>query len=406
MFEPLNATHLTVSFCFSFLNNNNNAIQKTYDFANLESYHGTGALNLTRFDTWDSLFLDLVNQPNSVVIVAARRRGRGHAGWSEDNPHMDHRFVEFEIDIEPASLVSRLVSVRQQIAQEWVDDLDTIVAVNELILESYHETQDQQRRAEEEGLESTAGEPRSDDDHHERDQQDGNTNSPGDDCMSIEDLTVPYSDNESSSNFHHPFQRPRRRQAYESMAAVYLNNKMMEHEARTGRPSSPQRKGSFDLLGLLATQEAVHMVLRDYLEQGETRRVSLEWLLQFYDDRIDSHFDGDGPYGRSDDFMQDLLLSPPSATTSVDGNVMELVDPLRIAEEIIQARSIVARKWKEIMQTVVPSDHMQLQKAILAVRMMGQQHTQQPQVPDMSSEPAATTSTASASTREVFGEFE
>ncbi|KAL7581311.1 hypothetical protein ACA910_006075 [Epithemia clementina (nom. ined.)] len=350
-------------------------LENMYDFGNLESYHGTGALNLTRFDTWDALLLDLVQRPKAIVVVAARRRGRGHGGWSSNNPHFEEsqQFVEFDIDIDPASLVSRMVSVRQQIAQEWVADLSTLVAVNDLILESYHATQNQERSKE--SRNHNTDNPKQDSDANNdinfaatdpsrsQIEDDGGSN--------IEDLTGPYSaaDNDSSSSSH-PFQRPRRgRQAYESMANVYLNNNMMEHESRTGLPSSPQRKGNFDLLSLLATQEAVHVVLRQYLRQGEQRQVSLEWLRQFYQDRLSSHFDGDGPYGRSDDFLQNLLLAPPTATTKTQQ--LELVDPLRIAEDIIQARSQVALEWKDIMQHVVPSDHMQLQKAILAVRMNG-----------------------------------
>ena len=403
--------------------------QKTYDFANLESYHGTGALNLTRFDTWDALLLDLVQRPNEVVVVAARRRGRGHGGWSSDNPNLEaKRFVEFEIDIEPASLVSRLVSVRQQIAQEWVADLDTLMAVNELILESYHATQNQQRQEEtqkrrQEMADMELQAQEDDfllDDDAEEEEEDGDLEEEDDNNnpISVEDLTSPYSGMSADGDdkgFHqqHPFERPRRgRQAYESMANVYLNNKMMEHETLTGRPSSPQRKGSFDLLSLLATQEAVHVVLRHYMEQGETRKVSLDWLRQFYRDRIESHFDGDGPYGRSDDFLQDLLLSPPSAISASSGqNVLELVDPLRIAEDIIMARSSVAAEWKEIMQKVVPSDHMQMQKSILAVRMNGplqalahQEQEKQPEYATRSNNTEASSS-SSSSTR-IIGEFE
>lgn len=389
---------------------------------NLESYHGTGALNLTRFQTWDALLLDLVERPSTMVVVAARRRGLGHGGWSSNNPHLAkddaQRFVEFEIDIEPVSLVSRMVSVRQQIAQEWVADLDTLLAVNDLILESYHETQNQKRREEVPTTTTSTTDAMTTPDSSGSGDADADA-----DGFNIENLSGPSSASSAKEEVvtpHHPFERPRPRgrQAYESMANVFLNNKMMEHESRTGLPSSPYRRGSFDLLSLLATQEAVHVVLRNYLEQGDGRRVSLDWLRQFYQERLESHFDGDGPYGRSDDFLQDLLLSLPTATTtsttttsrsSQQRNVLELVDPLRIAEDVIHARSQVARQWKDIMQTVVPSDHMQLQKSILAVRMNAVSTTSSPPTTaptatvHLSSDPSITTTPP---TTTAIGEFE
>ena len=45
------------------------------------------------------------------------------------------------------------------------------------------------------------------------------------------------------------------------------------------------------------------------------------------------------------------------------------MDPLRIAQDLLHARSSVIEEWQEIMRDVVPRDHMELQKSILAVRM-------------------------------------
>jgi len=354
-------------------------LEEQLDFSNLESYHGTGGLDLTRFADWDSLLLDLLQRPNDVVIVAARRRGRGHGGWSSNNPHLEDRFVEFEIDIEPASLVTRLLSVRQQIANEWIDDLNTLVAVNELILGSYHELQNQSRN-----------------DEQQEDSLDTAKNNDNDDVnvagerVNIEDLTTPYSDTLSrQQQQQQPF-------AYERKATVFLNNKIEEEWERGGMPSSSLRKGSFDLLSLLATQEAIHTVLRQYMEQREERHVSFKWLRDFYTNRLEEYFDGHGKFGRCDDFLQELLLTPPTVVT--DDNTMELVDPLRIAEDLIQARSIVALEWKDIMKHLVPSDHMELQKDILAVRMG--------QSPPERSQPTTASESSSTGGVDIFGEFE
>lgn len=62
--------------------------QETYNFQNMESYHGTGAFNLTKWSTWDSILNHMLDEPKSVVIVKAKRRGRGHGGWSANNPYL------------------------------------------------------------------------------------------------------------------------------------------------------------------------------------------------------------------------------------------------------------------------------------------------------------------------------
>ena len=134
------------------------------------------------------------------------------------------------------------------------------------------------------------------------------------------------------------------------------------------------RQGNFDLLTLLATQEALHRVLREYQQAGEERSVSQKWLKQFYTDRLRRYFDGNGEWHRADDFLQELLSTPPATVELEAGSTatqtqIGLVDPLRIAQDLLHARSSVIEEWQEIMRDVVPRDHMELQKSILAVRM-------------------------------------
>ena len=309
-----------------------------YHFNNLEKYHGTGAFNLTMYGSWDSILLDMLQQPPDVVIVSARRRGRGHGGWSKDNPYLEDRFVEFEIDIEPPSLVTRILSVRQQIAQEWVTDLATLQMVNGQILASYHERTSQMREQEECAADGPAS-------------HDENCVTPG--------------------NFHTREQSGGA--AFDRNAGYYLSNKIMEESESSGRSSSHLRQGNFDLLALLATQEALHRVLREYQNAGEERSVSRNWLKQFYTDRLRKYFDGDGEWHRADDFLQELLSAPPS-TVELSGSTASkaqigLVDPLRIAQDLLEARADVIDEWQQVMRDVVPRDHMELQKSILAVRM-------------------------------------
>ena len=60
-------------------------------WTNLEEFHGTGALNLTIYPKWDSVLLEMMEQPPAVVVIRAKRRGRGHGGWSKNNPYLEVR---------------------------------------------------------------------------------------------------------------------------------------------------------------------------------------------------------------------------------------------------------------------------------------------------------------------------
>jgi hypothetical protein len=261
-------------------------------WTNLEEFHGTGALNLTIYPKWDSVLLEMMEQPPAVVVIRAKRRGKGHGGWSKNNPYLEERFVEFEMDVDPVSIASRIMAVREQLAMEWETDLDMLLAANDAILRSY----------------ST---------------RDG----------AFERTTMAYGD-----------------------FGIF-----------NARAPSPLRKGNYDLLVLLATQESVHRILRSY-QQVEGFKVSFEWLRDFYADRIGDYFDGSGEYGRADDFLEQLLLTPPSVKQAV-GQKADLIDPLKIAEDIIRTRSQVARDWKEVCRRI-PKDHTELRKILLAKQML------------------------------------
>jgi hypothetical protein len=58
---------------------------------NLENFHGTGALNITKFPSWSAVLMDIMKEKEDVVVVSARRRGRGNGGWSNNNPYLEVR---------------------------------------------------------------------------------------------------------------------------------------------------------------------------------------------------------------------------------------------------------------------------------------------------------------------------
>jgi hypothetical protein len=193
-------------------------------------------------------------------------------------------------------LANRILAVREQIAKEWETDLDVLAAANQQILDSYFQFARQERAKK-------------------------------DDELTTQGL------------------------AFERTAVNILNN----HTGFEASNGSPLRKGNFDLLYNLCTQASVHRLLRQFREAGEAKEISLAWLSQFYIDRVEDYFDGDQPYGRADDFLEELLLSPPSLIQQDDGKVA-LADPFGLAEQIIETRNDIVLEWKAAMKQV-PADH-------------------------------------------------
>eukprot|EP00551_Chaetoceros_affinis_P005429 CAMPEP_0203666734 /NCGR_PEP_ID=MMETSP0090-20130426/3733_1 /ASSEMBLY_ACC=CAM_ASM_001088 /TAXON_ID=426623 /ORGANISM="Chaetoceros affinis, Strain CCMP159" /LENGTH=391 /DNA_ID=CAMNT_0050530711 /DNA_START=46 /DNA_END=1221 /DNA_ORIENTATION=- len=226
-------------------------VERLLGKSDLLNYHGTGAFDITKYPAWDSFFLELIQQPKTSIIIQAKRRGRGHGGWSKNNPYLKDRYVEYEVKIDPENLLPRIMAVREQLANEFVTDVDSVRIANDQILDSYDET--------------VVG---------------GSTT-----------------------------------KAFDRMAYTILMDKIAMDNALDKFNSSPFRKGSFDLLQLLSLQEAIHRTLREYMSLGESKEVSFQFLRDFYINRLSSHFDGYQQYGRADDFLEELLLTMPSVKT-------------------------------------------------------------------------------------------
>lgn len=134
-----------------------------------------------------------------------------------------------------------------------------------------------------------------------------------------------------------------------------------------GSSSSPFRKGNFDLLYSLCTQASTHRLLRE-LQSFSPEDVSFRWLKRFYTERVSEYFDGDQPFGRADDFIDELLRSPPSFIELSDRKSVGLTDPLRLAERIIAIRSETAEEWKNVMREV-KEDHLRLNDILVRVML-------------------------------------
>ena len=293
-------------------------------------YHGTRAGYIqNKFNNlWYKPFTDMLLEEKFRYIIQAKRRGRGHGGWSKDNPYLEERFVEFPIDIDPINLCSRILSVREQIATEWINDLNILQMANDHILDSYFQqlkvTRDTEQRNND-GIGSGDG--------------DGSSSSVGS------------SSQPQSSSF-------------ERIANTIFNN---QQGFASSISSNPIRKGSFDLLYNLCTQRSIHRVLKSYQkEHTKNSDMLFHWFLEYYTMRVGNYFDGDVTYGRADDFIDELLHCSP---TLVRGNSLNIIDPFKIAEDIITTRNVVIQEWKTIMENV-PNDHTIYIRPILLEKQM------------------------------------
>ena len=228
-----------------------------------------------------------------------------------------------------------MLSVRDKISREFVQDLDLLIAANQDILTSYHQKCLDARKDEEECALTKEGE--------------------SDDEYKYEPLQT-----ESVSGDFNFGQRTV--QTFERDSVYMLNN----HPNFNDPESTLLRSTSFDLLFLLSTQESIHRLLTSYKMAGEEKEVSFAWLLDFYTNSLEKYFDGNQSFGRADDFLDDLLLTPPSLKTI--GDTMGFIDPLSIVEDIINVREEVAEEWKSLL-SLTAKDHDKLRQEIFVKQM-------------------------------------
>ncbi|GMI36989.1 hypothetical protein TrCOL_g2524 [Triparma columacea] len=185
---------------------------------NLLKYHGTSAMKVS----WDGYFRQLLEREKEVVVVSVKKRGGGVGGWSKNNPFFEQEYADFDVEIDPVSLASRLLSIRDQLSKEWEHDLGIISTQKKDIFNSYREN-----------VRETGGE---------------------------------------------------RGQA--GWLYKRTTSKLLENDDIYNQGQSSLRFGNFDLLVLLSTQEAVHRVLRANMKEGGEGKGGYEFLRQFYSDRL------------------------------------------------------------------------------------------------------------------------
>ncbi|KAL3756666.1 hypothetical protein ACHAWU_002569 [Discostella pseudostelligera] len=286
----------------------------------LLNYHGLSALNTTMFPAWDTFFTSLLEQPDTVLKIHTPK-DLGERAYSN-----------FDIDIEPARLCARILSVREQLAREMTGDLKAIANMGQLIFNSYWENAKNRK------------------DTKQTKTGNGNGNGRGGDSS-------PYG-----------FDRP---------STMYIN---FDPQDDAEFAPSPLRKGNFDLLYNLITQFAVMKLLQDeggvVVGEDEVQNKCCQvYLSKFYNDRLLTHFVGLQWYGKGDDFIEELILGSPIMMPRSDAEKKDekrndseissapllVVEPMRIAEQILLRRDKIALEWMDIMQQT-PSDHTSIRK--------------------------------------------
>jgi len=309
-------------------------IENFTEAKNLLSYHGTGAFSCERFPGWDSFLMEMMAQPPDIVVLDIENN---LSGLSKNNPFREKETVrrQIEIDIEPPSLAGRILSVRESLSREWTQDLELVISANNKIISSYNEKVANSRITDEDRDSRVTDE---DKDGVGKGMSSGDVNLAG--------------TNRHSEKYH----------AFERVEIYLLNN----HPNMNDPESTPLRASNFDLLLLLSTQESIHRALKNFMAAGDEKAASFHWLLEYYSQNVDKYFDGNQQFGQADEFLDNLLRTPPSLINK-DGSV-DLIDPLAMAEDIIRLRGEVAIEWRNIM-SLVPESHIDIRKDIFARQM-------------------------------------
>uniref|UniRef100_A0A7S3L8G9 Uncharacterized protein n=1 Tax=Amphora coffeiformis TaxID=265554 RepID=A0A7S3L8G9_9STRA len=266
-------------------------------------YHGIGCMNTTAFPHWSSFFEQLLARPVESYII------QSHNGLTPD----------YDMEINPASLCTRIISVREQIAKELAHDLGIVARMGYHTMDTYWEYWDNH------DISTT---------ENRKDQ-----------------------DNEASAPPPPPGDRITMSSGADVKRRLPPHNLVFLDYSLAGSGDmapSPLRKGNFDLVVLLATQESICRILNNQqleeLKRSE-QHVYRQFLQKFYIERLESHFTGIQRYGRADDFLEELLFSVGTA----------VVDPVRLTEIILREREQVALEWQAMSQDV-PNDHIVIKR--------------------------------------------
>uniref|UniRef100_A0A7S1FN44 Uncharacterized protein n=1 Tax=Corethron hystrix TaxID=216773 RepID=A0A7S1FN44_9STRA len=313
-------------------------------------YHGTSGMNVTVFPTWDAYFRQLLEAPGKEITIDS---GRG----------------EYVIDIEPARICSRILSVRNQISKEWEKDLLAVLQMKKSIMHSYREREARRNLEAQAELESR---------RVEKKEKEGDK-----DIEGLKEERKGTVKGESKWVRVAPLMSSATTPGFDRQPLFFLESDPYDD---SGLVASPLRKSSFDLLLLLATREALRRILDHKKVNWEVRSDNensaaksavlnasqISFLKQFYEERREKYFLGRyRRYGLADDFVEELMTHPPRMTTMIrrKEKIPVLLDPAAIAEAVLDKRGEVATEWAK-EASLFPGEHAEIQKLQLN-RMMG-----------------------------------
>ena len=268
--------------------------------------------------------------------------------------------MEYELHVNPSALVRRILSVREQLSKEWVEDLDMLMKLNDEILDTFEDytkeatKKDLQEEEDDDDDDDTDMKIKSEVDKKD-DNDDEDKNSSNDLDLLLKALGAPdakkdnISDNtplpssssaktksssSSSNDDDDDDDTSNKKEEKKRHNTIFDRNVIFSWSQSLWSPnrsSSPYRKANFDLLLLLATQESIHRVLKSYKDDDEVRQETYEFLLDFYKDHVKDHFDGHQTYARSEDFLDEMLTSSRTLIETKN-EILAWVNPARVAE--------------------------------------------------------------------------
>jgi len=330
--------------------------------------------NTSYLESLSTIFTAASSRDDSKDTTEERSKTKQSTEISK-NPFLDEKAQEYELSIDPPALVRRILSVREQLSKEWVEDLDMLIQLNDEITESFEEYNNKAATKESE---------ESDDDEDnnlkivERDAAD-EENGGKDDDESSSDLDAllkilvgpvdidfdPDKTSFVSSNASLETDTEKACLDEKKCQTVFdrsILNTWSQSLWSPKRSSSPYRKASFDLLLLLATQESIHRVLNCYKKDNTIRPETHEWLFNFYADNVHDYFDGHQRYARSEDFLEEMVKSPRTLIETNDA-ILAWVDPASVAEDIVRERSEVTLDWMRVAETIL-DEHTDLRRLL------------------------------------------
>lgn len=120
--------------------------------------------------------------------------------------------------------------------------------------------------------------------------------------------------------------------------------------------ASAYRGGNYDLVKLLATRQALRELLRE-CEERPSRAHEHAFLLRF---SAAHPIDGEQPSHAADAWLA-ALLQEPYAVSSGQGSAPTLLDPLVLAEDLMERRAKLAEKWVGRLEAV-PEEMLELKR--------------------------------------------